>query len=106
MKKIYENAPQIAKEFFALTEVITEYGNDNGINSKIKELLLVGMFTAADGYRGIETHTKRAIQAGATKEELIATILYAIPVVGISKVNMALQKALEVLEEGKNYENS
>lgn len=95
MKRIIENAPEVAKSFFDLTDTITKHGNT--IDAKTKELILIGMFTAAGGYKGIGTHAMRAIESGATKEEIISTILYAIPVVGISKVNISLEEIFKTL---------
>lgn len=98
MKKIIENAPKVAENFFDLTKKITEYGDENGIDSKTKELILIATFSAIGGGKGIETHVKRAVQAGAIKEEVIASVLYTLPVIGISKVTVALEEILKFFE--------
>lgn len=95
MRNIIKEAPEVAKAFFLLTEEITKYSN---IDLKVKELVLIGIFTASGGIRGVGTHIERAIKNGATKEEVYGAILLALPVVGISNVNIAVEKAEEILE--------
>ncbi len=97
MKKIIENAPEVANAFFELTNTITLHNEK--FDPKIKELILIGMFIAAGEYKGVKTHMERAICAGATRDELIGVALYAIPVVGVGKVNKALDEMYEVLLE-------
>lgn len=94
MKKIIENAPEVAESFFNMTNKITQYGSE--IEIKNKELILVGMFVAAGGYNGVKTHAGRALEAGSSQKEIISAILYAIPVVGISKVNIALEEVIKL----------
>jgi len=101
MKKIIEHAPEVAKSFFNLTETITQHSNS--IDRKTKELILIGIFTAAGGYKGIGTHAQRALEAGATQEEIISSILFAIPVVGISKVNLSLEEVFKIQSKGDDY---
>lgn len=96
MKEIIKNAPYVADSFFNLTTAITDYGTKYKIDSKVKELILVAAFTVTGGYTGVVTHTKRALEAGCTKEEVIAAILYTIPVCGISKVNLAMERVSNI----------
>lgn len=96
MKKIIENAPHVAKCFYDLTEAITDYGNTYNIEPKIKEIILVAAFAAVGGYTGVTTHAKRALESGAKQEEVIASILYIIPVCGISKANMAIETIMNL----------
>jgi alkylhydroperoxidase/carboxymuconolactone decarboxylase family protein YurZ len=90
MEVMINEAKNVADAFFNLTGSITDY---IPFDLKTKELILVGIFTANDGIRGIGTHVRRAIENGATKEEIIGAILLALPVVGISKVNKCLAEA-------------
>lgn len=96
MKKLIEEAPEVAKSFFSLTESVTDYGE---FDKKIKELIILGIFTGTGAMRGLGTHVERAIKAGATKKEIIGAILLALPICGISNVNMAVEKALEGMQE-------
>lgn len=103
MKNIVDNAPKVSEAFFNLAKEVTNY---SCFEEKVKELILLGVFTGSGGVRGIRTHAERAYDAGATKEDIIGAILLAIPVVGISKVTLSLEMALEVLKECEKDENN
>lgn len=100
MRNIIREAPQIAESFFALTREIKAY---TPMTEKTNELILIGIFAASGGLRGIGTHVERALQAGATKEEILGSIFLAMPVVGISNVTLSVEKALETIAV---YENA
>lgn len=99
MKNIKNEAPKVVEAFRNLTNAIDEYST---VNKKTKELILLGIFTADKAAKGIETHTRLALENGATRQEIISAILYALPVVGIPSVTMALNNALKTIEEEKN----
>lgn len=103
MKNIVDNAPKVSDAFFNLAKEVTDYAC---FKEREKELILVGVFTGSGGVRGVRTHAKRAYEQGATREEIIGAILLAIPAVGISKVTLSLEMALEVLEECEKNEDN
>ncbi|MGG3569634.1 carboxymuconolactone decarboxylase family protein [Priestia megaterium] len=96
MKNIMAEAPEVSRSFFNLTNSVTEYSK---MDLKTKELILIGIFTTNRGIRGINTHVIRALEAGATKEEVLGAILLALPAVGISNVTLAFEKALEIISQ-------
>jgi alkylhydroperoxidase/carboxymuconolactone decarboxylase family protein YurZ len=99
LKDIMREAPEVAGKFFELTEEITKYST---IDLKTKELILIGIFTSNGGIKGIGTHIERALKNNATKEEIIGSILFAMPVCGVSNVNLAIKKALDCMEKYNN----
>ena len=96
MKNIIKEAPNVAEAFFNLTRTVTTY---SPLDQKTNELILIGIFTAHGGLRGINTHVERALVAGSTKEEILAAILLAMPVIGITDVTLAIDQALNTLEK-------
>ncbi|OKH25851.1 carboxymuconolactone decarboxylase family protein [Chroogloeocystis siderophila] len=94
MKNMMQEAPDVAQSFFDLAKSVKQY---SPLDEKVNELIIIGIFSAHRGLRGINTHVERAIAAGATKEEVIAAILLALPIVGITDVNMALDQAMETI---------
>lgn len=94
MKHLIANAPKVADAFFNLTANIREF---SCLGTKTNELVLLGIFTAGRSPKGIVTHLNRALEAGATQEEIISAITLALPVVGIGAVNQALDIAMETL---------
>lgn len=95
MKHIIENKPQVADAFFALTKQIREQAS---LPAKFRELIILSVLTATRSTKGIEVHVQRAVAEGATKDEIISTILLAMPVTGVPSVNIALDKAVEVYD--------
>jgi len=96
MKNMMQEAPDVAQSFFDLAKSVKQY---SPLDEKVNELVIIGIFSAHRGLRGINTHVERAIAAGATKEEVIAAILLALPIVGITDVNMALDQAMETIAD-------
>lgn len=94
MKHLIAEAPGVADAFFNLTAQIRAHSR---LGKKQNELVLMGIFTASRALKGIVTHVQRALEAGATKEEIISAIVLALPVVGIGGVNQALDTAMETI---------
>lgn len=95
MKNMMAEAPNVAQGFFDLAKSVKQFST---LDEKTNELIILGVFTAHRGLRGINTHVERAMDAGATKEEIIAAILLALPIVGITDTNLALDQAMESIE--------
>ncbi|HEU5382222.1 MAG TPA: carboxymuconolactone decarboxylase family protein [Ktedonobacteraceae bacterium] len=100
MQYIRENAPTVVKDFYALTESISNYAP---FDEKTKELMLCGIFAAsgAESTRGLGHHVERAAQLGATREEVLGAILLILPVVGITHTTLAMDEAARILGERK-----
>lgn len=95
MKNMMKEAPAVAQGFFDLAKSVKQY---SPLDEKTNELIILGIFAAHRGLRGIDTHVERAMNEGATKEEIIASILLALPIVGITDTNLALDQAVEAIE--------
>lgn len=95
MKNIIREAPEVGEAFFALTRAIRGYAP---LDPKTTELVLIGIFAAHRGLRGIGTHIERAVAAGANKKEILGAIMLALPVVGITNVTLAVDAALVKLD--------
>src|SRR5439155_289234 len=93
---IIREAPEVAEAFFSLTRSVKSY---SPLDEKTNELVLVGIFAAHRGLRGLHTHVTRAVDEGASKEEILAAILLALPVVGITDITLAVEQALATLEQ-------
>jgi 4-carboxymuconolactone decarboxylase len=95
MKNMMKEAPAVAQSFFDLAKSAREY---SPLDMKTNELIILGIFTAHRGLRGIHTHVERAMESGATKEEVIAAVLLALPIVGITDTNLALDETMASIE--------
>lgn len=95
MKNLIKEAPNVAQGFFDLAKSVKQY---SPLDEKTNELIIIGIFATHRGITGIGTHVMRCMEEGATKEEIIAAILLALPIVGITDVNLALDKAMETIQ--------
>lgn len=100
MKYIIRDAPNVAEAFFSLTKSVKTY---SPLDEKTNELILLGIFAAHRGLRGLHTHVERAVAEGATKEEILAAILLALPIVGITDIALAVEQAVETLEHMQEH---
>lgn len=96
MQHLIAEAPGISDAFFNLTAQIRSH---SCLGAKTNELVLLGIFTAARSPKGLVTHIQRALDSGATKDEIISAIVLALPVSGIGSVNQALETAMDTLNE-------
>jgi 4-carboxymuconolactone decarboxylase len=96
MKNMIKEAPAVAQGFFDLAKSVKQY---SPLDEKTNELILLGIFTANRGLRGIHTHVERAMDEGATKEELIAAVLLALPIIGITDTNLAMDETVAAIED-------
>ncbi len=96
MQNVIKEAPAVAQSFFDLAKSVKQY---SPLDEKTNELILIGIFATHRALRGLATHVERAMEEGATKEEMIAAILLALPIIGISDVTLAIDKTMEVIEE-------
>jgi AhpD family alkylhydroperoxidase len=96
MKHLIAEAPKVAEAFFNLTHEIRAHCP---LTPKERELILVGIFAANKATKGIVTHVERALEAGATKDDIVSAIILALPVAGIPAVNSGLEAALEAINK-------
>lgn len=95
MKHLISEAKDVADSFAALIKSINER---SVFSKKLNELILIGIFTADKAHRNLQIHVKKALENGATKDEIISAILLALPVTGINRVSEALSIAMEMVE--------
>lgn len=96
MKNLIKEAPSVAQSFFDLAKSVNEY---SPLDKRTNELIIIGIFVAHRGLRGLNTHIERAMEVGATKEEIIAAILLALPIIGITDTNLAIDQAAETMNK-------
>jgi 4-carboxymuconolactone decarboxylase len=101
MKNIIKEAPLVSQAFFDLTKSIRQHSL---LEEKVNELIILGIFTSHNSPRGISTHVGRAMHAGASKNEIISAILLALPISGVTNVNLAIDQALQSISEFTDLE--
>ena len=70
-----------------------------GLDLKIRELVVIAAAVAQDLPGEVELHARGALNRGATRQEVLETIIQCGPYVGLPKTNHALQAAKNVFDQ-------
>jgi alkylhydroperoxidase/carboxymuconolactone decarboxylase family protein YurZ len=84
-------APEVAAAFDGLIQSLV---TTRGLDVKTKQLIYIAMKAALGDPTAVRAHVPMAIQAGATREEVVAAILMTLTVAGISGVVQCLPEAI------------
>ncbi len=69
-----------------------------GLDLKVREFIVIAAAAAQDLPGEVEMHVRGALNRGATREEIIETVVQCAPYIGLPKTNHALQAANRVIE--------
>ena len=86
-KDFMENHTAISTAYEALG---TAVHTDGPLNEKTRALIKLGISTGAGLEGALHSHTRKAIDAGATNKEMRHTIILAMPTIGLSATMAAL----------------
>lgn len=95
MEKLISERIEVYNAFIDLSKTI------NGLDSlcpKTKALIKLASICSDGSKFGISLHTEESLKAGASKDEIIDTIICCLPILGIAKINHALQIACETTD--------
>jgi AhpD family alkylhydroperoxidase len=99
VSKSFEIFAKEASEYHeAWMEAVYKLDKANKLDGKTKELAYLAVLAAVRLESGIPFHVKLAKKHGATREEIIGSILVGLPAVG-NIVTPALSIALEAFDE-------
>ena len=92
VQEIRNESEAVFSAFYSLTDRVSEYAP---FSEKQKEILLCAIFAAhgPSALRGLGHHVIRAAELGATRQEILGSILLILPVVGISITTQAIDTA-------------
>lgn len=88
-------APEVAIAFNQLVEALKNRG---GLDEKSKQLIFIGIKSALGDSNAIYYHVSAAKNLGATREEIIDTILITLTICGLNGVANCLPVALSVYD--------
>ena len=89
-------APEVADAFNGL---IMSLVASKGLDPKTKQLIYIAMKASTGDEMAVKAHVPMAIQAGATKEEVVDAILMTLTVSGIKGVVTCLPGAVKAFEK-------
>jgi len=93
-KNFLEKFPEIAKAHLSVGELCAKSGP---IDEKRQHLIQLGVSIGLGSKGGVRSHARRALDAGATEEEIIQTLLLSTTIVGFPAMIAAYGWILEVL---------
>lgn len=94
-RKFLEDFPQVAQSYQALSESVAAAGP---LDAKTRELIKIGISIGAKQEGAVHSHVRKAIEAGATPEEIRHAVLQATTTVGFPTMMAGLSWAKEILE--------
>ena len=96
LQTFVEEAPEIQKAYAGFIQSLIA---DEGLDSKTKQLIYIGMKMIADDERAVKMHVPMAKNAGATRNEVKTTVLLGLSVIGMKAASKYLPLVLETYDE-------
>ena len=96
-KKFQKDFPEVAKAYEELGTAVHQAGP---LNEKTRSLIKLAISTGAGMEGAVHSHTRKAIEAGCTNEEIKHTVMLALPTIGFP-ATMAVMSWVEDLIEKK-----
>lgn len=93
--KFLTDYPAIAEAYHTLGDSVSAAGP---LDAKTRELIKIGIAVGARLEGGVRSHVRKAVEAGATKEEIRHAILQATTTVGFPNMMAGLSWADDVLD--------
>ena len=97
-QQLVKNFPEVIAAVENLGSAIRQAGP---IPEKTAELIQLAGAAAAQLEGSVHSHTRRALKAGATREEIYHTMLLLISTIGFPKVSAAIMWAQDILNREK-----
>ena len=69
------------------------------LDLKMRELIVIATAAAQDLAEEVEVHVRGALNRGATREEVVETIVQCAPYIGFPKTNHALRAAKRIFDQ-------
>ncbi len=70
-----------------------------GLDLKSRELIVIAIAAAMNFPGEVKMHVRGALNRGATREEIMETIVQCSPYIGLPKTNHALEAAKEIFDQ-------
>jgi len=96
MEIFRREAPEVADAFNGLIGSLVAL---RGIDPKTKQLIYIAMKASMGDEAAVKAHVPMAVQAGATKEEIVDAILMTLTVSGVRGVVSCLPGAVSYFDQ-------
>jgi 4-carboxymuconolactone decarboxylase len=97
---------ELTKRFPGVMTAIENLGSaireEGPIDEKTTELIQLAAAAALQSEGSVHSHTRRALQTGATKDEIYHALLLLVSTIGFPRVSAAISWSQDVLNKKKN----
>lgn len=93
-----ENYPDVADAYEALGTAVHKAGP---LDEKTRALIKLAISTGARLEGAVHSHTRKALKAGVTADELRHAVMLALPTIGLPSTMAALSWVDDILEDRK-----
>lgn len=97
-KKFTEDYPDVAGAYEALGTAVHKAGP---LDEKTRALIKLAISTGARLEGAVHSHTRKALKAGVTADELRHAVMLALPTIGLPSTMAALSWVDDILEDRK-----
>jgi AhpD family alkylhydroperoxidase len=97
-QKFHKDYPDVAASYEKLGEAVH---NSGPLDDKTRSLIKLAISTGARLEGAVHSHTRKAIKAGATPEEIHHTVMLALPTIGLPSTMAAFSWVDDILEDSK-----
>jgi alkylhydroperoxidase/carboxymuconolactone decarboxylase family protein YurZ len=84
--------PEVMKAYLRLLGSLGE-----SLEPKVKQLVLIALQVTQGSSRALRRHVPRALEAGASRQEVLDAIVLALPVAGLTRTTEALASVADLL---------
>jgi 4-carboxymuconolactone decarboxylase len=95
-RRFQERYPELWKAYDQMGAAVHHAGP---LDEKTRELVKLGIAVGNQTEGGVHSHTRKALDAGATVEEIRQVVLLSIPTIGFPNMMAALTSVDDVLEQ-------
>ncbi|MBS3759517.1 MAG: carboxymuconolactone decarboxylase family protein [Desulfobacterales bacterium] len=87
-------------EFMSMVQKLGKTAHDAGpLEGKTKELVQLAAAASLQSEGAVHSHTRRAVEAGASQEEVYHALLLLVSTIGFPRVSAAVSWARDILNE-------
>jgi AhpD family alkylhydroperoxidase len=91
-----EDYPDVANSYESMGDAVHKSGP---LDDKTRALIKLAISTGARLEGAVHSHTRKAVQSGATKEEMHQVALLSLPTIGLPSMMAALSWIDDIIEE-------
>jgi len=95
-KKFQNDFPAVAKTYEALGAAVHQSGP---LNERTRALIKLAISTGAGMEGAVHSHTRKAIDAGCSKEEIKHTVMLALPTIGFPATMAVMSWVEDIIEK-------